>query len=892
MPPTTDGEFGGMGKEMPTFVTKYCRMCAMELKSGVFIFGEEGKRLHIPEKIRKTLAILVLEEDRLPKKICTDCCSSLEDYAQYKDTVLDAQEKLASIAKNLESRPEIESAKLHQGSVVPYVPGGKKPSKNVESEVINTSQESCLTSKPRSNHESSNIPLKCGFCPENSEVFQERQRVVAHISKAHVDLRLKLPRFRCAECPKIMEKYNALRIHAARHRSASVHSCPEVHCNKAYPSKLMLETHRMAKHCSLVKTFSCKDCGKRFSTKTGLEEHISTKHVGEAFKSNDSYTADFVPLAALSDSSAPDCMDDDTLEESFSGGNPSPIDTTRQRYATIDGESIEKAHHKSVAKIPLYLNKPDEDKDYERENQQFKKFQTPILEQPRLEDKDVDNTKRKVWNCNVCDKVLTSNTGYHNHMMGHKGRRFECDQCGVSYVQKATLMHHKKVHHVATPKKFKCNACNKEFHELKFLTQHAKIHSTPSPEFQCNICQKIYKTSRCLRRHVKLHTSSKKYICNLCGKGFRVKSKLDEHENSHTGKRPLGCQFCDKAFNGHPNYVKHIRRKHPNEINRENKVPPPKKAEFKAAESTSTQHYPEPSPTLSIPAPVPVPAHNSEVQHQSHASQPQTNIYTNISGKNFVNPAGGNSGPVGGSSVPSSMNALDLVDCAIQSALVGESNSNTNNYDNSNMQSQSEPMELSYKLEPSAFQDMPMELTKVFQRDPLELCVRQDLNPLMDLSSRVDTTNGIVSMNMNMNGVGVHKLTDLTERELMDLSGAFRQPIDLISRTDDNPHDLYNEGSLVDLSLRSTFGQDQSASSFLRELIDLSSRSDSFHGELDLTKPHQTHGNAHQSHHSNVSQTNTTNSVNISPKNSAGGSNVGTSLQNVVYQDAMFSLQN
>ena len=117
---------------------------------------------------------------------------------------------------------------------------------------------------------------------------------------------------------------------------------------------------------------------------------------------------------------------------------------------------------------------------------------------------------------------------------------------------------------------------------------------------------------------------------------------------------------------------------------------------------------------------------------------------------------------------------------------------------------------------------------------------------------------------------------------------------DLISRTDDTPHDLYNEGSLVDLSLRSTFGQDQSASSFLRELIDLSARSDSFHGELDLTKPHHSHGNAHQ-HSANTSGIShappTSTANNISPKTGAS-SNVGTSLQNVVYQDAMFSLQN
>ena len=145
-----------------------------------------------------------------------------------------------------------------------------------------------------------------------------------------------------------------------------------------------------------------------------------------------------------------------------------------------------------------------------------------------------------------------------------------------------------------------------------------------------------------------------------------------------------------------------------------------------------------------------------------------------------MNPSGGgaNNGPNGSgcSGQNASVNALDLMDCAIQSALVGESSNGTSNsYEHAAGQSQNEPMELSYKLESNGFQDMPMELTKVFQRDPLELCVRQDLNQLMDLSSRVDTS-GIVSMSMNMAGVNVHKL-DLTERELMDLSGAFRQPI-------------------------------------------------------------------------------------------------------------------
>lgn len=132
---------------------------------------------------------------------------------------------------------------------------------------------------------------------------------------------------------------------------------------------------------------------------------------------------------------------------------------------------------------------------------------------------------------------------------------------------------------------------------------------------------------------------------------------------------------------------------------------------------------------------------------------------------------------------------------------------------------QSEPMELSYK-DSNNFQDMPMELTKVFQRDPLELCVRQDFGhaqPLMDLSSRVVNVSvgGNPSINastmaMNLNGssgntssssntqshytsisngnastsssiltIPYHKTVEIVERELSlnDFTGAFRQPI-------------------------------------------------------------------------------------------------------------------
>jgi hypothetical protein len=218
---------------------------------------------------------------------------------------------------------------------------------------------------------------------------------------------------------------------------------------------------------------------------------------------------------------------------------------------------------------------------------------------------------------------------------------------------------------------------------------------------------------------------------------------------------------------------------------------------------------------------------------------------------------------------PLPLGSLDLMDCAIQSAF-------SNNTTDPGIPAASSSGPLSYKLDSSAnsaFQEMPMELTKVFQSQsgPLELCVRNDFNQLMDLTAKESNFN-----------------------ERMNIMDFRQQPMDLISRNEvgvsgssslSQQHPQPQQGhsqaqdnnNLVDLSLRSSF-QDQSENSFLRELIDLSSRSDC-HGELNLSSRGPS------------SQTQSSHGHNQSQGHGHGSGHRGNSLQNVVYSDAMFSLQ-
>jgi hypothetical protein len=71
-----------------------------------------------------------------------------------------------------------------------------------------------------------------------------------------------------------------------------------------------------------------------------------------------------------------------------------------------------------------------------------------------------------------------------------------------------------------------------------------------------------------------------------------------------------------------------------------------------------------------------------------------------------------------------------------------------------------QPMELCYKLSTTDFQDMPMELTKVFQDSgPLELCVRND--PGTEFSQLIDLTSANPKESHNFH----------SKFDLIDLSG-------------------------------------------------------------------------------------------------------------------------
>lgn len=109
-------------------IEKWCRICSIEVKCGVFLFSEEAKRAFLHAKIRKYLSVSVRTifvftygiwkptyfyyllqislEDKLPKMICEDCVLKIDGFHSFATMALKNQEKLTRCVLSTPVSPE------------------------------------------------------------------------------------------------------------------------------------------------------------------------------------------------------------------------------------------------------------------------------------------------------------------------------------------------------------------------------------------------------------------------------------------------------------------------------------------------------------------------------------------------------------------------------------------------------------------------------------------------------------------------------------------------------------------------------------------------------------------------------------------------------------------
>ena len=192
----------------------------------------------------------------------------------------------------------------------------------------------------------------------------------------------------------------------------------------------------------------------------------------------------------------------------------------------------------------------------------------------RLQDYDLDIFKKTgKYKCLQCTEVYMAYKSLEGHLNDkHGGKKFKCDECGVTFNRFYILKDHRiKVHNMAMFSKYQfegpCKICGKEFKNEQFLRKHIQSKHE-NLQVQCDSCGKIFTTQLGLKTHTKtVHEGRERnHCCEKCGKSFYDNGRLKMHfENVHEGLKRYKCPHCEKACSQSGDLKRHIRRFHKEE---------------------------------------------------------------------------------------------------------------------------------------------------------------------------------------------------------------------------------------------------------------------------------------------------------------------------------------
>ncbi|GLH07906.1 hypothetical protein R5R35_000709 [Gryllus longicercus] len=102
-----------MGSTDKAVITGFiCRLCSKMNRFVIHIFGEEGARMKLAEKINAYLPITISANDPLPKTVCLTCIERLEAHHELMEQFTWARQRIAE-AKAAE---ELKKTNASQGN--------------------------------------------------------------------------------------------------------------------------------------------------------------------------------------------------------------------------------------------------------------------------------------------------------------------------------------------------------------------------------------------------------------------------------------------------------------------------------------------------------------------------------------------------------------------------------------------------------------------------------------------------------------------------------------------------------------------------------------------------------------------------------------------------------
>ena len=215
------------------------------------------------------------------------------------------------------------------------------------------------------------------------------------------------------------------------------------------------------------KKFKCDKCGKQFTRKDSLKNHVRLVHEGKP---------DYI---------CPVC------QKGF----------VRKRDFTVHCENVHKGKRKGP--IPKVFSTPNNRFNYETLFCQQCDYSCKQSWQLTIHVRTKHEGERH--NCSQCDKKYTHKQDLNKHIKAeHEGRRFKCDLCNFEAKTKTEVKGHNATNHTSREERVK---------------------------YSCNLCLKFYFKHKGLKDHIRADHEGHRFKCDLCDHETKTKSEIKAHKD-------------------------------------------------------------------------------------------------------------------------------------------------------------------------------------------------------------------------------------------------------------------------------------------------------------------------------------------------------------------------
>ncbi|XP_070398540.1 uncharacterized protein [Nothobranchius furzeri] len=400
--------------------------------------------------------------------------------------------------------------------------GGAESSRNADLNLHEQTSDSSETEVSGEDEEDDEVNVDFELSDSGSETGDEDCDCTKNRS-SESDIRTVNKPFNCPECGKnFLHKWSL-----QKHVRVTSHSAIRSSGCLANIKCVQMKQHVGSCSKEELKSFSCDDCGKTFSTISLLNRHRRA-HTGHNSVACEVCGQRFSRRSSLN-----------THMRAHTGHEPFVCELCGQRFSRRSN-----------------LNR------HMRVHSGHKPFACEVCGKRVSQKTDLNShmrvhTGQKPFACEVCGKRVSHKTDLNSHMRVHTGQKpFACEVCGQKFSLKSTLNRHMRVHTGQKP--FACELCGQRFSQTSTLNKHMQVHTGEKP-FTCELCRQRFSRKTHLNTHMRVHTGQKPFACELCGQRFSQTSTLNSHIRVHTGEKPFTCELCRQRFSQKTHLNTHMR---------------------------------------------------------------------------------------------------------------------------------------------------------------------------------------------------------------------------------------------------------------------------------------------------------------------------------------------